>query len=131
MMTWEGRNSMVDVVVLGGGIAGERVAVEVASGGKSVTLIEAGLVGGESPYLACIPSNSLLRSARNGESWEHAVGRRDALIARLDDSAAAARLAAAGVSLVRGTGRVTAPGTVTVHPAGESSGDGEDTELSY
>ena len=118
---------MVDVVVLGGGIAGERVAVEAAGGGKSVALVEAGLVGGESPYLACIPSNSLLRSARGGETWENAVARRDALIARLDDSAAAGRLAAAGVSLVRGTGRVTAPGTVTVH----SSGDGEDTELSY
>jgi len=118
---------MVDVVVLGGGIAGERVAVEAAGGGKSVALVEAGLVGGESPYLACIPSNSLLRSARGGETWEDAVARRDALIARLDDSAAAGRLAGAGVSLVRGTGRVTAPGTVTVH----SSGDGEDTELSY
>ena len=118
---------MVDVVVLGGGIAGERVAVEAAGGGKSVALVEAGLVGGESPYLACIPSNSLLRSARGGETWENAVARRDALIARLDDSAAAGRLAGAGVSLVRGTGRVTAPGTVTVH----SSGDGEDTELSY
>ena len=118
---------MVDVVVLGGGIAGERVAVEVAGGGKSVALVEAGLVGGALPYLACIPSNSLLRSARGGETWENAVARRDALIARLDDSAAAGRLAGAGVSLVRGTGRVTAPGTVTVH----SSGDGEDTELSY
>ena len=122
---------MVDVVILGGGVAGERVAVEVAGGGKSVALVEAGLVGGESPYLACIPSNSLLRSARGGETWENAVARRDALIARLDDSAAAGRLAGAGVSLVRGTGRVTAPGTVTVHPAGDSSGDGEDTELSY
>src|SRR5215475_12079273 len=112
---------MVDVVVLGGGIAGERVAVEVASGGKSVTLIEAGLVGGESPYLACIPSNSLLRSARSGESWEHAVARRDALIARLDDSAAARRLASAGVGLVRGAGRVTAPGTVTVASPGDGT----------
>ena len=110
---------MVDVVVLGGGIAGERVAVEVARGGKSVALIEAGLVGGESPYLACIPSNSLLRSARSGESWEHAVARRDALIARLDDSAAATRLASAGVGLVRGAGRVTAPGTVTVASPGD------------
>ena len=112
---------MVDVVVLGGGIAGERVAVEVAGGGKSVALIEAGLVGGESPYLACIPSNSLLRSARNGESWEHAVARRDALIARLDDSAAASRLASAGVGLVRGAGRVTAPGTVTVASPGDGA----------
>jgi dihydrolipoamide dehydrogenase len=117
---------MVDVVVLGGGIAGERVAIEVAEGGMSVALVEAGLVGGESPYLACIPSNSLLRSARSGETWEHAVARRDALIARLDDSAAAARLAAAGVGLVRGTGRVTAPGTVTVRPS-----DAEDIELPY
>ena len=107
----------VDVVVLGGGIAGERVAVDVARGGKSVALVEAGLVGGESPYLACIPSNSLLRSARGGETWEHAVARRDALIGGLDDSAAASRLATAGVTLIRGTGRVTAPGTVTVTPA--------------
>lgn len=118
---------MVDVVVLGGGIAGERVAVEVGRGGKSVALVEAGLVGGESPYLACVPSNSLLRSARGGETWENAVARRDALIAGLDDSAAAARLAKAGVSLVRGAGRVTAPGTVTVRP----SGDGEDVALPY
>lgn len=117
----------MDVVVLGGGIAGERVAVEVARGGKSVALVEAGLVGGESPYLACMPSNSLLRSARDGETWENAVARRDAVIAGLDDSAAAAGLAAAGVSLVRGTGRVTAPGTVTVSPAC----DDEDSTLSY
>src|SRR5215469_13101390 len=116
MRTARGRWVMVDVVVLGGGIAGERVAVEVAEGGRSVALVEAGLVGGESPYLACVPSNSLLRSARGGETWEHAVARRDALIGGLDDSAAASRLATAGVTLVRGTGRVTAPGTVTVTP---------------
>jgi pyruvate/2-oxoglutarate dehydrogenase complex dihydrolipoamide dehydrogenase (E3) component len=124
--------AVVDVVVLGGGIAGERVAVDVARDGKSVALIEAGLVGGESPYLACIPSNSLLRSARAGETWEHAVARRDALIAGLDDSAAVARLASAGVTLVRGTGRVTAPGTVTVTLAsGSSDEQGKETGIEY
>lgn len=123
---------MADVVVLGGGIAGERVAADVARGGRTVALVEAGLVGGESPYLACIPSNSLLRSARGGESWEHAVARRDALIARLDDSAVARRLSAAGVTLVRGTGRVTAPGTVTVTPTeADSAAGAAEAELSY
>lgn len=122
---------MVDVVVLGGGIAGERVALDVAAGGKSVALVEAGLVGGESPYLACVPSNSLLRSARDGETWENAVVRRDALIAGLDDTAAAARLAAAGVTLVRGAGQVTAPGKVTVRLAAYASSHGDETVLDY
>ena len=57
-----------DVVVLGGGTAGVHVATEVAGGGKTVALVEAGLLGGESPYLACLPSNSLLLSAVQGAS---------------------------------------------------------------
>lgn len=103
----------VDVVVLGGGTAAGQVAAYVSGGGKSVALVEAGLVGGESPYLACVPSNSLLRSARRGETWEDAVASRDQNANRLDDSAAAQRLTASGVTLIRGTGRVTAPGTVS------------------
>src|SRR5216683_1240563 len=103
-----------DVVVLGGGTAGEHVATEAARGGRSVALVEAGLVGGECPYLACLPSKSLLQSARRGETWEHAVARRDEVTGHLDDAAAAARLAEVGVVLIRGTGRVTQPGTVEV-----------------
>ena len=61
-----------DVVVLGGGTAGVHVATEVAGGGKTVALVEAGLIGGESAYLACLPSNSLLLSA----SPRRALGRR-------------------------------------------------------
>jgi len=55
-----------DVVVLGGGTAGVHVATEAAADGKSVAIVEAGLIGGESPYLACLPSNSLLLSA---DAW--------------------------------------------------------------
>jgi pyruvate/2-oxoglutarate dehydrogenase complex dihydrolipoamide dehydrogenase (E3) component len=103
-----------DVVVLGGGTAGVHVATEVARGGKSVALVEAGLIGGESPYLACVPTNSLLLSASRGEAWEDAVARRDEVTGRLDDSGAEQRLTAAGVTVIRGTGRITGPGTVSV-----------------
>jgi len=103
-----------DVVVLGGGTAGVHVATEVAGGGKTVALVEAGLIGGESAYLACLPSNSLLLSAGRGESWEDAVARRAEVTGGLDDSAAAQRLSRAGVQVIRGTGRITAPGTVEV-----------------
>ncbi len=107
-----------DVVVLGGGTSGGLVASDVARAGRSVALVEAGLVGGESPYLACIPSKSLLRSARRGETWEHAVARRDEVACHLDDSLTAARLAEDGVTVVRGSGRVAEPGVVEVSGIG-------------
>ncbi len=122
-----------DVVVLGGGTAGVHVATEVAGGGKSVALVEAGLIGGESPYLACLPSNSMLLSAARGKSWEDAVARRTEVTGGLDDSAAARRLGRAGVTVIRGTGRITAPGTVevTLAPGEESAPAGTVVPLAY
>jgi pyruvate/2-oxoglutarate dehydrogenase complex dihydrolipoamide dehydrogenase (E3) component len=112
-----------DVVVLGGGTAGVHVATEAAGGGKSVAIVEAGLIGGESPYLACLPSNSLLLSAARGETWEDAVARRNEVTGGLDDSGPARRLADAGVTVIRGTGRISRPGTVEVTPVpGEDEG---------
>jgi pyruvate/2-oxoglutarate dehydrogenase complex dihydrolipoamide dehydrogenase (E3) component len=105
-----------DVVVLGGGTSGSLIAVEVSQAGRSTALVEAGLVGGEAPYLADMASKSLLESARRGETWEHAVARRDEVAGHLDDAAAAARLAEAGVTLIRGTGQITGPGTIVVQP---------------
>ncbi len=111
-----------DVVVLGGGTAGVHVATEVAAAGQAVALVEAGLIGGESAYLACLPSNSLLLSAARGKTWEDAVARRDEVTGGLDDSAPARRLNRAGVTVIRGTGRITGPGTVevTLAPGGDT-----------
>jgi dihydrolipoamide dehydrogenase len=122
-----------DVVVLGGGTAGVHVATEVAGGGKAVALVEAGLIGGESPYLACLPSNSLLLSAARGTSWEDAVARRNDVTGGLDDSAAQRRLSRAGVTVIRGTGRITAPGAVevTLAPGEESAPAGTVVPLAY
>ncbi len=123
-----------DVVVLGGGTAGVHVATEVAGGGKAVALVEAGLIGGESPYLACLPSNSLLLSAARGQTWEGAVARRTEVTGGLDDSGPARRLNRAGVTVIRGTGRITAPGTVevTLGPARTGGpGAGNTVSLTY
>jgi pyruvate/2-oxoglutarate dehydrogenase complex dihydrolipoamide dehydrogenase (E3) component len=127
-----------DVVVLGGGTAGVHVAAEVATGGRSVALVEAGPIGGESPYLACLPSKTLLEAAGRGEAWENAVARRDEVTSHLDDSSAAGRLIEAGVTLLRGTGQVTRPGTVVVTTYPENgggpdgvSGPGPTVELGY
>ena len=120
-----------DVVVLGGGTAGVHVATEVVRGGKSVALVEAGLIGGESPYLACLPSTSLLLSAGQGVTWEDAVARRNEVTGGLDDSGPALRLTSSGVTVFRGTGRVTGPGTVQVAlaPDVQARREGETTVL--
>src|SRR5260370_39717985 len=107
-----GRRDMAafDVVVLGGGTAGVHVATEVAGGGKTVALVEAGLIGGESAYLACLPSNSLLLSASRGVTWEDAVARRNEVTGGLGDSGAAPRRTSPGGTGFRGPGRGTRPG---------------------
>ncbi|TDC67921.1 NAD(P)/FAD-dependent oxidoreductase [Actinomadura sp. GC306] len=101
-------------MVLGGGTAGELVASGLARAGRDVALVEKHLVGGASPYVACVPSKSLLQSARRGETWEAALARRDALAGHRRDDPAVARLAEAGVTVLRGRGQVTEPGRIEV-----------------
>src|SRR5690242_12078230 len=89
-----------DIVVIGTGSAGQPLAAELARAGRSVLAIEAGLVGGECAYLACIPSKAMLLAARrhrartgpagstepNPAAYEGAVAVRDHLTRNRDDS---------------------------------------------
>ncbi len=125
-----------DVVILGAGSAGEAIANAVAEAGRSVALVEALRVGGECPYVACMPSKALLRSAEartevrevrdhGGASlvptlddddlaYRSAVARRDDIAEQRDDTAAAEAAEDKGVTLVRGRGRISAPGVLDV-----------------
>ena len=126
-----------DVVVLGGGSAGETVATTVARGGKSVAVIEEKLLGGECPYFACMPSKAMLHSAeiRHRIANAHEAGaasrplslddarsayraasaRRREIADRLDDSDRVRELRALGVAVHRGRGRVVRGGALEVN----------------
>ncbi len=125
---------VADVVVLGAGSAGELVATSLAADGRKVAVIEALRVGGECPYVACMPSKSLLNSVRSragrqepdgdmAVAYLQAVRRRDEVAHGRDDSSAAGALVRAGVRLMRGEGRVVRPGVVSVN--GQELGFGE------
>ncbi len=123
-----------DVVVIGTGPGGEALATRLAREGLEVVAVESRLVGGECPYWGCIPSKMLIRAAnalaevrRVPELAGAATVEPDfAVVARRireqatdhwDDTVAADRLTDAGVTLVRGHGRIVAERTVEVEGA--------------
>lgn len=63
-------SSIFEVVIIGGGGAGI-AAVEGArdAGAKKICLVEAGDLGGECPHRACVPTKSLLASAKMYKSF--------------------------------------------------------------
>lgn len=103
-----------EVVVVGLGSGGQPVAESLAAAGVDVVGVEAFRVGGECPYVACIPSKALLLAAAAGAGWEEAVRRRDRAAEHRDDTGTAEGLAESGVRLLRGTAVVTAPGALDV-----------------
>ena len=119
-----------DVIVLGAGAAGENVADRVVQGGLTAVLVEDELVGGECSYWACMPSKTLLRSGSALRALRRIPGAAEAVTGELDVAGVLARrdvmvndfsdesqvrwVDGAGISLVRGRGRITAPKQVTV-----------------
>lgn len=121
----------VDVVVLGLGVGGERVAGKLAEAGLSVVGIESTLVGGECPYWGCIPSKMIVRAANMltearripgvaGAStvtpdWSPVAQRiRDEATDSWDDKVAVERLEGQGARFVRGKGRFESPTVISV-----------------
>ncbi|MCC9145198.1 MULTISPECIES: NAD(P)/FAD-dependent oxidoreductase [unclassified Arthrobacter] len=119
-----------DVIIIGAGPVGENVADRIVTGGLSAVIVESELVGGECSYWACMPTKALLRDAAalravrqlpgaaaavTGELDVDAVlARRDRFASDWNDDGQVAWLQQAGIGLVRGHGRISAPRTVEV-----------------
>jgi pyruvate/2-oxoglutarate dehydrogenase complex dihydrolipoamide dehydrogenase (E3) component len=120
-------------VCLGGGVAGEAIAVGLQDSGLTLAVVERELVGGECPYWGCVPSKTLLRSGETLSEADRArllsasrvewtvdfpkVSKRVLWMARnLDDSRPAAAMEATGARLFRGEGKLADLRTVVVGP---------------
>jgi pyruvate/2-oxoglutarate dehydrogenase complex dihydrolipoamide dehydrogenase (E3) component len=120
-----------DVIVLGMGPGGEYASETLAEAGLHVTGVEPRLVGGECPYFGCVPSKMMIRAANliaetrrvpgiAGTStvtpdWSQVALRiREEATDNWNDKAAVDRFVSKGGHFVRGAGKITAPGVVTV-----------------
>ncbi len=116
-----------DTIVIGAGPGGRGAAGTLAQAGQRVAMIESELVGGECPYWACIPSKTLLRPGealaadrrvpgvgRGAIDWPAIVDYRDYMSSGLEDSGKVAAAEKLGIDVLRGHGRLEAPGRVSV-----------------
>ena len=120
----------VDVCVLGGGPGGYVAALRAAALGASVALVEADSVGGVCLVRGCVPSKAMLRSAEvyhlavNAKAFGVTVSgvqadypairaRKDRIVGQLVRGVHGL-LDEAGVTLVKGYGRLASPGVVEV-----------------
>ena len=113
-----------DFVIIGAGAAGEAAAYKARERGATVAIVERDLFGGSCPFWACMPSKALLHAAACHHCgpdwpWSRAAQFRDYMINREstplpDDSGHERDLREAGAETIRGTARITAPGTVDV-----------------
>ncbi|MBT0565842.1 NAD(P)/FAD-dependent oxidoreductase [Williamsia sp. CHRR-6] len=131
-MTTDTATPDADIIVIGGGPAGEVAAQFAISGSdRTAIIVEAELLGGECSYWACMPSKALLRplevaaAARSLAGFEVSaldsaalLARRDQWVSHYDDAGQRTWATGAGITVVDGRGRIDGERRVVVDDGG-------------
>lgn len=120
-----------DLIVIGGGSGGIAAAQRAAQYGVRVALVEKARLGGTCVNVGCVPKKIMWNAATLGHAladareygfavdpgashdWPRLREKRDAYVRRLNDIYER-NLATRDIALLRGTARLTGPGTVAV-----------------
>lgn len=127
---------MFDVIVIGGGPGGYLAAERLGHRGKKVLVIEKQYMGGTCLNVGCIPTKTLLNSAKQylhakeasqfGVHAENVTFNMTEMMAWKDQvvktlrSGVAASVKKCGAQIIEGTGVIVAPGSVKVAETGET-----------
>ena len=123
------RHLAPDLCIIGAGSGGLAVAAGAAQLGADVVLVERGAMGGDCLNFGCVPSKSLLASARFADLWRRglrlglaydpphidfaAVGNSvEQVIARIAPNNSVERFEGLGVTVLNAEARFTSPRTV-------------------
>jgi len=121
-----------DLCVIGGGAAGLVVAAGAATLGAKVVLVEKNALGGDCLHYGCVPSKTLIHSAKVAHTIRSAgrfgipaqaplidlsavMQRVQFVIKQIEPNDSPERFAALGVNVIFGAGRFTAPDTFAVN----------------
>ncbi len=123
------RHLAPDLCVIGAGSGGLAVAAGAAQLGADVVLVERGAMGGDCLNFGCVPSKSLLASARFADLWRRGLGLGlaydpplidfaavgnsvEQVIARIAPNDSVERFEGLGVTVLGAEARFTSPRTV-------------------
>jgi dihydrolipoamide dehydrogenase len=122
---------MKDLIIIGAGPGGYEAAAYAADQGMSVALVEKGALGGTCLNIGCIPTKTLLRSARALEEAKHAdaygvncvgeptvdwkkVQERKEKVLQTLGKGVGSMLSKSGVEVIKGHGRIVSRNSVDV-----------------